>query len=341
MPSEERPSDVRAELALEALTNPIEKYRSAIVTAAEEVRGLLATEEGGEGGRDDNVAAGLGPFAAGRIDVSRFAKLLSSAKHEEDPDNLVRVEKAFEILRSISSEVSRAFYLKVSPGTRLRDAVANRLSDIGRGFAAARIAGLAALGALNNGNAEDLSGPLGFDAWSSGERSLAPPLVVELEGSDLHATELAEFLDGNMKMVLLVNGDAPPAPLVRLITPRTFVLQTTEVKELARFAAADPPAIVALLPDSAARFVHDPALGERIEDRLAIHRLPESPPRKKLGGISARQQQEELDQLRALASATDVGTASAVAPEASATQMTSVDKLASWLLSQTDLSSPE
>lgn len=335
------PSEDRIEIALQALANPIETYHSAVVTAAEEVRGLLAARQGGEGDRDDNVAAGLGPFAAGRIDVSRFAKLLASAEHEEDPDNVVKVEKAFEILRSMSSDGTRAFYLKVSPGTRLRDAVAARLSDIGRGFAAARIAGLAALGALNSGNAEELSGPLGFDAWSSGERGLSPPLVVELEGSDLHATELAEFLDGNVKIVLLVNGDAPPAALVRLITPRTFVLQTTEAKELARVAAAEPPAIAALLPEGAASFVHDPALGERIGDRLAVHRLPEKIPRRKLGGISARQQQEELDQLRALSSAPEIPVASAVAPTSSTAQMTSVDKLASWLLSQTDLSSPE
>lgn len=334
------PSEDRVELALEALANPIETYRSAVIAAAEEVRGFLAARRGGAEGSDDGVAASLGAFASGRIDVSRFQSVVSSPGKEDDPDHLAKVEKAFEILCSISSGGQRAFYLNVSPGTRLRDAVATRLADVGRGFAAARIAGLAAVGALGNGNVEELSGPLGFDVWSSGERKLAPPLVVELEGSDLHAGELAEFLDGNVKLVLLVNGEAPPAALVRLITPSTFVLQTYETTELERMAAAEPPAIAVLVPESAASFLHDPALGKRIEDRLTIRRLPEKLPRKKLGGLSARQQQEELEQLRVLASTSELGGGAKAAPEAD-TQMTSVDKLAAWLLSQTDLSSPE
>ena len=89
------------------------------------------------------------PFAAGRIDVSRFARLLDVGGAREDPGQLVQVEKAFEILRALSSGGPRAFYSKVSPGTHLRDAVASRFADMGRGFAAARIAGLAALGALS------------------------------------------------------------------------------------------------------------------------------------------------------------------------------------------------
>ena len=143
-----------------------------------------------------------------------------------------------------------------------------------------------------------------------------------------------------MKIVLLVNGDAPPAALVRLITPRTFVLQATDAKELGRVAAAEPPAIAALLPEGAASFVHDPALGERFGDRLTVHRIPDTPPRKKLGGISARQQLEELEQLRALASLSEAPAAPELATSSHA-QMTSVDKLASWLLSQTDLSGAE
>lgn len=334
------PSEERIELALQALAAPIESYRSAVINAAEEVRGFLVARQDGKGERDDGVAAGLGRFAAGRIDASRFARLLTPER-EEDPRTLVKIERAFDILRSLSSGGNRAFYMNVSPGTRLRDAVAGRFSEMGRGFAAARIAGLAALEALGNGNQEELPGPLGFDAWSSGERRLAPPLVVELEGSDLHASELAEFLDGSVKIVLLVNGDAPPAPLVRLITPRTFVLQATEAKDLERVAAAEPPAIAALLPDGAASFVHDPARGEGLRDRLTIRRLPEAPPRKKLGGASARQQQEELEQLRALASFSEARAAPEAAASTSDAQMTSVDKLAAWLLAQTDLSGAE
>lgn len=333
------PSDEQISLALDLLADPIEKYRSAVVSAAEEVREFLRTHQQDDGGRETAVAAGLGPFASGRIDLGRFRKLVTDLEEDEDPDTLRRVENAFELLRSLASSETRAFYLRMIPGAHIGDAVAGRLSEIGRGFGAARVAGLAVLGALRNGNADGLLGPLGFGGWNSGERQLAPPLVVELEGSDLHAAELAEFLDGGVKIILLVNGDAPPAPLVRLITPRTFVLQAHEAGDFDRFRICQPPAIAAWMPESAARFVHDPARGDRISERLTILHLPDSPPQKKLGGISARQQQEELDQLCALARAPE-SVAAGSSSAAPGVEMTSVDKLAAWLLLQTDLSEP-
>lgn len=335
------PSEERIALALEALAGPIEKHRSAVVLAAEEVRGFLASRASDESGGDAGVAATLGAFAAGRIDFDRFGKLLSDSGEDAPPDTLRKAEAALEVLRALSSAGNAPFSLKLAPGARLRDAVAGRLSEIGRGFAAARLAGLATAGALGNGDAEELLGPLGFDAWSSGERQLAPPLVIELEGADLRGVDLAEFLDGNVKIALVANGEAPPAPLVRLITPRTFVLQTSEPEDLRLFADAEPPAVAALLPSSpssVARFVHDPSRGSSVGARLSILWLPEEPPRKKLGGMSVRQQQEELDQLRALAAIAAEGPGAASTPAA---QMTSVDKLAAWLLAQTDLGDPE
>ncbi|HSG81226.1 MAG TPA: hypothetical protein VLC48_03175, partial [Gemmatimonadota bacterium] len=266
----------------------------------------------------------------------RFATLVSDKETKGDPDSLKKVEEAFDILKSVSAGGSDAFYLKLKPGARLRDAVAARFAATGRAFAAARVAGLATLGALN-GKADDMLQPLSFDGWNTGERQLAPPLVIELEGADLHAGDLADFLDGSVKIVLLVNGEAPPAPLVRLITPSTFVMQTSEEAELEKFAAAAAPAIAALMPAAAARFVHDPAAGERLQDRLKVSQTPEKPPRKKLGGMSALQQKGELDQLQALAASreAELPVEDAAAP---AVTMTSVDKLASWLLSNTDLS---
>jgi hypothetical protein len=332
------PSEERVEIALKALSTPIEKYRSAVVTTAEEVRGFLATHRSDDASEDIAVAAELGGFAAGRIDMDRFANLLSDSREEEDPDTIRKVEKAFDILQRIGSDGDDAFYLKVKPGTRLRDAVAGRLSEIGRGFAAARIAGLAALGALTDGQAEELLEPLGFEAWNTGERQLAPPLVVELDGAALNAADLVDFLDGNVRLVLLVNGDAPPAPLVRLITPSAFVLQTTDAKDLDRFVAAEPPAVAALMPPGAARFVHDPSRGDLLRERLEIVDLPEKPPRRKLGGTSARQQKEELEQLRALAELTGATQEVEESAPVPATEAKSVDKLAAWLLAQTDLS---
>jgi hypothetical protein len=90
------------------------------------------------------------------------------------------------------------------------------------------------------------------------------------------------------------------------------------------------------MPADAAAFVHDPAASDVLQGRLQVVRMPEKPPRKKLGGMSAQQQKEELDQLQALASAKEAD-ADAEATAPGAAQMTSVDKLASWLLHQTDL----
>jgi hypothetical protein len=337
MPSE----DSNKEVALEALSDPIENYRSAVATTAEQVRGFLAAHRGDETDDDSAPAAELGAYAVGRIDMDRFENLLSGSREKEEPDTLRKVEKAFAVLRRLSSGGDDGFYVKVKPGARLREAVAGRLAEIGRGFAAARIAGLAALGALTDGQAEALLEPLGFDAWNKGERRLAPPLVVELEGADLCAADLAEFLDGNMKIVLLVNGDAPPAPLVRLITPRTFVAQTSNPSDLDRFAATKASAVAALMPAGAARFVHDPAGGALLRDRLEILQLPDKPPRKKVGGASARQQEEELDQLRTLAECSAAAGATAGASQAPAHEVTSVEKLGAWLLTQTDLNDME
>jgi len=130
---------------------------------------------------------------------------------------------------------------------------------------------------------------------------MAPPLVVELDGSDLRAAALSEFLDGSQKIVLLVRGEAPPAALVRLVTPRTFVLQTSDVAELSRVAGFAGPGVAALVPESAARFVHDPARGAHLHQRITVLSLPKNRSCDRLGDLSGFQQTEELGQLEALA----------------------------------------
>jgi hypothetical protein len=100
--------------------------------------------------------------------------------------------------------------------------------------------------------------------------------------------------------------------------------------------------VAALVPDSATRFVHDPAVGAVLHDRLTVHHAPQERPRKALGGISATQQVEELEQLTALSTHPVSAPAppstepeSAPAPVVPASQ---ADKLAAWLISQADLS---
>ncbi len=338
------PSDPRNETALRALADPIERYRSAVVSTVEEVRGYLARHRPGGDLVDGSVAAGLGEFAAGRIDLGRFAKLLSDSG-PEDPERLRQVEKAFDILRVIAAGGDDLFQVSVKPGARLRDAIAQRWSEIGRAFAAARVAAMATGGRLNTNGAEKLLEPLRFEFWNDAERHLAPPLVVEVDGADLRAGELAEFLDGNVKLVLVVRGEMTPAPLVRLITPSTFVLQTADDTGLDRFSAFAGPAVAALVTEGAARFIHDPSCGPEPSQRLELIAVPEATPRRRIGGTSVRQQRDELDMLVSLARASTATASEAPAEGAEAVAPAAaedpVNKLAAWLLSQADLTKLE
>ena len=90
------------------------------------------------------------------------------------------------------------------------------------------------------------------------------------------------------------------------------------------------------MPDSTAQFVHDPNGGDTPAQRLTLISMPEKPPRMSVGGLSGKQQAEELAQLQALAGAGGAAAPSATA--APAAPADPVDKLAAWLLSQADLS---
>lgn len=331
------PSDERMDTALRALAGPIEKYRSAVITAAEEVRGYLSSHASKGEGDDESVAAGLGRFAAGVIDVDRFSSLLENNAAAGDPATLEKVEGAYKILSDIAVGGDDVFRIELRSGARLRDAIGERWAEIGRAFAAARVAGMATVGSLNSRN-DKLLGPLSFERWNRAERQLAPPLVVELEGADLHAGDLAEFLDGKVKIALVVKGEAPPAPLVRLITPATFVLQTDGATGLDRFGEFDGPAVAALVPEGCARFVHDPDRGPELWERIEVAFIPEAVAGHPIGGLSTWQMAEELHQLRSLqvasAAAAERGDATAAGGVVADSP---VDKLAAWLLSQADL----
>ncbi|MGD8698826.1 MAG: hypothetical protein PVJ43_06020 [Gemmatimonadales bacterium] len=334
------PSDESMEIALRALAGAMEKYHSAVVTTAEEVRGYLSSHQPTNESRDEAVAVGLGKFATGRIDIDRFSVFLGDSS-AADPALIEKVEGAYKILSEIASGGESIFRVDVRPGGRLGDAVAGRLSDVGRVFAAGRLAGMATTGSLNAGNNDRQLGPLEFEGWNTAERQIAPPLAVEIDGADLRAGELAEFLDGNLKIVLVVRGAASPAPLVRLISPSVFVVQTADETGLDRFAQYEGPAVAAIVPETAARFVHDPTAGEGPWDRLEVAYVPEEMPKKPVGGISVRQQIDELEQLKALSLCAGGSDAAADREEPAAEQMISdhpVDKLAAWLLSQADLS---
>jgi ribonuclease E len=169
-----------------------------------------------------------------------------------------------------------------------------------------------------------------FAQWNRTERYLAPPLVIDVRGADVWAAGLAEFLDGHVKLVLVVTGDTSPAPLARLITPGIYVQQATLASELPGLASWDGPGVAALVPETAARFTHNPKAGPSPAERLRVEFLPAAAPRKAIDGISPAQQADELAMLAALAQPAPAPAAPVAAPAAASP----ADLLAAWLLAQ-------
>jgi hypothetical protein len=333
------PSDDRVELALQATAAQRDAFRSALGTTVEQVQSFLNEHRGSGNGKVNRIASELGPFATGRIDTERMANLFGT-ELALDAITLETIEKARDTISELSGRNHDLFVAHVKPGGDVRTTVATALEEIGRAFGAVRIFELTRSGSHHGNEHARSLGSFPFVKWSKGERRLAAPLVVTVDGTDLRAERLAEFLDGSQKIVLVVRGAAPPAPLVRLITPGTFVLQTNTVADLDDFGAFDGPGVAAILGDDAARFSHDPTRGAHLAQRLTVSYLPDRDPRLTIGGLSGSQQAEELRQLRALQAApapvqTADGTA---APGPSDVPVAPADKLAAWLLSQADVS---
>jgi hypothetical protein len=341
------PSDERVGPALEALAGARETFRSAVSVTVEEVRGLLETRSAAGADRLGRLERELGTFASGRIDPGRLAEVFAPPKRGA-PFERVLLQQALGALTSIHQKGDESFRLTLESGARPVVEVRKALGDVGRAFGAARVVELVRASQYRAGEHGQFLEFFPFSEWNRAERGMAPPLVVELDGADLHVGGLADFLDGSVKLVLVVRGDSPPASLVRLITPGVLVLQTSDPGELACLADWPGPAVVALVPETAARFLHQPAR-DAGPARLQVEHLPGEPPRVALGGLTAFQQKEELRQLAfladparlaaAAANGADVGTR-AGSPPAAPTAADPAGQLAAWLLQQTDLESP-
>jgi hypothetical protein len=332
------PSEDRSAQALAALKRPRDVFHSAVVAAVEEVNSLLAAQRSPAGERALQEAVRLGAFASQRIDIDRFSRLIGSAEALE-PARVEGLEHALRVLKGFAGQGDELYHVRVPAGADLRDAVRDALATRGRAFSTAQQ--IEALRTGRNGRrGGDDYGTLEFRHWSKAERLLAPPLVVEVAGTDVYAAGLAEYMDGAQKIVLVVDGPVAPAPLARLIAPQTFVMQTSDPAAVKKLANYDGPGIAAILPDGAVEFVHDPARGESIAQRLAVGALPAASARRGAGAGSAAQQAEqltwltELVRLAAQAQERVVDTAepAAVSP---------ADQLAAWLLRQTDLTAVE
>ena len=320
MPSEEHKS-----VALDAIRPGIEKFQVAVAKTAEQVRGLLA----GTGNAPDDLTAALGFFARGRVDVDRFSEFTpKSARIDEAAEAPTRA--AHDVMGSLLARGDELFVLAVQEGEDLATRVAERLAEIGRAFSAAHVVELAQRGKYREDEHAHLLERYPFADWSRSERALAPGLVIELPGTVFTPASIVPFLDGAMKIVFNVEGDASAAALSRVVSPGAFVQQETGDAALEAFAAFEGIAVAALMPGDAASFVHDPAAGETTYERFVSLNFPREVTKRSIGGISAAQQAEDYALLETLAVVPSPTGDAASDP---------AGKLSAWLLSQADLAS--
>ena len=320
------PFDATALEALHVVSGAIAAYQSRVAVVADRISNYLAAnDEAGSQG----VEQQLGEFAAGRIDIERFSALWEERRALDQSERTV-LAHAHDLLRDIAARPADYFITKLPPGARLTATLAHAFTDLGRSFGAMMIAEMVRTGRFRTEDFELLHGFPRF-RWTRAERGMSPPVIVTLDGADLWAGEVAQYLDGNQKIVLVVRPPAPPAALVRLITPGTLVLQSCSVTGLQPLIAVEGPAVAALMPNGAAEFIHRPGTSP-VHERITISTKPTGA-RKGIEGWTTWQQQQELDQLLSMAAAPVTAHEQQPQPVSDP-----ADRLASWLLSHADLS---
>jgi hypothetical protein len=331
------PSDPRRATALEALAQPIGEFRSALEGALVQAEAFLDAHHASPEVRASRAGHELGLFASGRVDPAGFAALFPPVGSGDVP-SLAALDRATATLHAVADRGDDLFVTAVSDGRKLGATIDAALADAGRAFGAIVLAELVRAGRYHPELHDRLLDPFEFHAWNREERRFAPPLVVMLDGADLHAGALTDFADGRAKLVLVVSGDCAPAPLVRCITPGTFVMQTSDGSGLEAVAGFDGPAIVAMVPEGCATFIHDPRGGAEGWQRLTIGQMVEAP-KKAIGGVSSWQMAEDIRQLTDLARTPfavpgpdGVGKPALGADDA-------VDRMTHWLLGQSGLQS--
>lgn len=319
------PSEERKEVALKAIRPSIDRFHTAVVKTSEVIRVLL----GGGGDAPDDQTAALGFFARGHVDVDRFSVFTPrQARIAEAAEAPTRAAHA--VMDELLARGDELFVLTLGEGESLAGRVAEQLAEIGRVFAAAHVVELVQRGKYKEDEHASMLDRYPFSRWSRSERSFAPGLVIELPGTELTPAQVVPFLDAAMKMVFVVEGDAPPAALARVITPGVFVQQETGDSALEAFAAFEGTAVAALMPGDAVSFVHDPAAGETTYERFVSISFPKEVRKRSIGGISASQQAEDYALLETLS----------VVPTPSGDAASDpAGKLSAWLLSQADLAS--
>lgn len=328
-------SDPRLQQALAALAQPIADFRAMVDGAIARAEAFLAEQHASVSQRAERAGLSLGHFAEGRVDSAAFAVLFPPVTAAA-PDALDALMRALEVLRDVRERGDALFVVDIPTGGRLGIAVDDALAQAGRAFGAVVLAEVVRGGRFTPEH-EPLLEPQAFRSWNRRERRFAPPLAVLVNGAYLQASALMEFADGQEKIVLVVRGASPPAPLARCITPGTFVLQTVDGSGLDRVAAFNGPAIAAIVPEGAAVFVHDPAAGRDAWQRMTVQHLPAAG-KAPIGGQSAWQIGQDLRLISDLAATPfNVPAAGngAAAPAVGATD--AADRIAAWLVAQAGL----
>lgn len=331
------PSDTPLALALAALARPIAEFHSLVGDAIVQGEAVLAAQRADVHQRAAAASISLGHFADARIDAGRFAALFPPVP-SIGPDAVGALEHALLVLRGVQALGDHFFVVEVPPGGRFGSALEHAFEMIGVALGAVLMEEQVRAGRYESDQARLLRTQY-FRTWSSAERRAAPPLVMLVDGADLQPGTLLDYTDGREKIVLVIRGASPPAPLARCISPNTFVLQTVDGSGLDRLATYDGPAVAALVPDGAAVFMHDPAGGREPWQRLTVQHLPDAPKRA-IGGQSVWQMTQDLRVLASLATTpfavpapTGDGAARAVGADDAAS------RIAAWLVAQS--SAPE
>lgn len=327
------PFDENEQKVFVALTRPLDTFRSALAVTIEQLREAHEADAREKGEATAAQGADLGSFAAGHIDLDQFEAMAKQGQVAVEPRAIARLDEAFHSLSELAAQKEQLFRVNVEPGASLHHAVNRAYKDVGRAYGAARVAEVARNGRYSADEHASWLEAYPFQRWNRTERLLTPPLVVRVDGQDVRAESLSEFIDGGAKIVLIVRGECAPAPLVRMITPGAYVAQVKDATELEAFAAFPGPGIAAVVPATSALFVHDPSRGDSISLRLHVESLPDVLPERSLGSFSVFQQTEPLRQLSALVSC---GAAKVLAGDH---EDDPAGKLAAWLLQQADLES--
>ncbi|HEY0673647.1 MAG TPA: hypothetical protein VGD27_15320 [Longimicrobiales bacterium] len=324
------PSEDRMLAALQSLTQERDAFRSALAAALEQVRGIMATGNHVES-TIERAALELGAFASGRIQLERFADI---ARHDDRPkkSELASIRHAQQLLAATLAMGDQLHTVDVPENGDLYAIVQEALATAGRAFAAAYAIELIRTNRELHTKEEALLAPLPPERWTRAERELAPPLVVRVHGGDLRLSGFEELLQGAQKIVLLVDGHAPPAALARLISPNVFVMQCRSLEDLKRVRDYEGPAIAAVINEPAAAFVWN-------RGTLTVDYLPSELPKRPLRTSTVFRQQEDLAWLQTVQryQQQSVVEVAATSPE---TITQPGDKLAAWLLRQVELPQP-